>query len=301
MMKKKLAVGSWAYIFGPYAENPIDFQTVVETLSKMGFDAVSIAGFRPHVFVDDYNDTKKIKNLLTLLKKNRMLVADYSPDPCGLNPVIDPEPYIQRMERNIYFLERCGFPILRLDTACPPNLPEGVSYELAYVRTVDTFRHLASFAENHHVKVVWEFEPGFLFNKPSEIVSIVNDVNHPNFTILFDSCHAYMCSVVGARQLEGHEVLEGGVIEFLHMLAGKIGMVHLIDSDGTLHDDDTSTHAPFGTGKIDMKAVYRELMKPEIYTGEFISIDLCFWEDAWKVTQDCYDYIKEMQNEIANE
>lgn len=300
-MRKKLAVGSWAYMFGPYAQHPIDFETVVETLSDMGFDAVSIAGFSPHVFVDDYDNTKKINELLALLKKHQLLVADYSPDPCGENPVIEPEPYIQRMEKNILFLERCGFPMLRLDTACPPILPEGVSYELAYARTVDTFRHLAVFAENHHIKVVWEFEPGFLFNKPSEITAIVNEVDHPNFTVLFDTCHAYMCSVEGARQLGERETLAGGVMEFIHMLAGKIGMVHLIDSDGTLHDNDTSTHAPFGTGRIDMRSVYRELVKPEIYAGEFVSIDLCFWPDAWKVTQDCYDYVRKLQDEIENE
>ena len=295
--KKKLAIGSWAYIFGPYEQHPIDFKTVVETLHEIGFDAISIAGFRPHIFVDDYQSEEKIQGLLTLLRDNHLAAAEFSPDPHGLNPVVDPQPYLRRMEQNILFLERCGFPMLRLDTACPPVLPEGVSYELAYQRTVDTFRHLASFAAEHGVKVVWEFEPGFLFNKPSEIMAILRDVDHDNFTVLFDTCHAYMCSVVGARQLGEREVLQGGVIEFLHMLRGKIGMVHLIDSDGTLHDNDTSTHAPFGTGKIDMKAVYRELMRPEIYQGEFISIDLCFWPDAWDVTQKCYDYVRALMDQ----
>lgn len=300
-MKKKIAIGSWAYIFGPYADHPIDFETVAEIISKIGFDAVSIAGFRPHILADDYDNSKKIAELQAILKKNRLLAAEFSPDPCGLNPVLEPEPYIERMKRNILFLEKCGFTMLRLDTACPPALPEGVSYELAFERTVETFKRLSELAENHHVKVVWEFEPGFLFNKPSEILSVVKAVGHKNFTVLFDTCHAYMCAVVGARQLGEREILEGGVKELLHLLAGQIGMVHLIDSDGTLHDEDTSTHAPFGTGHIDMEQIYQELLKPEIYQGEFVSIDLCFWADAWKVTRQCYDYVKAMQDKYEPE
>ena len=67
-------------------------------------------------------------------------------------------------------------------------------------------------------------------------------VDHPNFLVMFDTCHAYMCGVVGARQLGKKETLPGGVVQFAHMLTGKIGAVHFIDSDGTLHD--TMKQAP---------------------------------------------------------
>ena len=278
---KKLAIGTWAYIFGPYESHPVDFETVVHTLSEIGFDAVSIAGFRPHILVDDYEGREKREQLLALLQNAGLAVAEFSPDPCGLNPVIDPAPYIERMKRNIRFLSQCGFPMLRLDTACPPILPENVSYQQAYDRTVETFRTLSDYAAAHDVQIVWEFEPGFLFNKPSEILSILQDV-------------------VGARQLGEQETLQGGVIEFMHMLQGRIGMVHLIDSDGTLHDDDTSTHAPFGTGLLDMDAIYQELLKPEIYSGDYISIDLCFWADAWDVTRRCYDYMRALQKKYGS-
>lgn len=292
---RKLAVGSWAYIFGPYEKEPIDFDTVIKTISEMGFDAVSIAGFRPHIMVDDYKTEEKQKELVEMLKSYNIEVAEYSPDPCGINPIVTPEPYIERMKQNILLLEACNFKMLRLDTGTAPILPEGISYELAYERTVYVFRELTLFAKEHGVKIVWEFEPGFMFNKPSEVVSILNDVNDDNFTILFDTCHAYMCSVIGARQIGEKETLKGGVEEFLDMLKGHIGMVHLIDSDGTLHDDDTSTHSPFGDGNIDMDSVYKKLMDPEIYNGEFISIDLCFWAKAWDVTKRCYDYVRELQ------
>ena len=62
-------------------------------------------------------------------------------------------------------------------------------------------------------------------------------VGHKNFGVLFDSCHAHMVGVVGARQMGEKETLPGGVVQFAHMLTGWIKHVHFIDSDETLHDD----------------------------------------------------------------
>ena len=75
-------------------------------------------------------------------------------------------------------------------------------------------------------------------------------------------------------------------------------LVHLIDSDGTLHDNDTSTHAPFGTGVLDIHEIYQKLLDPAYYEGELISIDLCFWPDAWNVTKDSYNYLRSLQLEL---
>jgi len=297
---KKLGIGSWAYTFGPYAKNPVDFVTVVERVAEIGFDTISIGGFRPHIFVDDYEAPAKRQEFLDLLVKHKLGIAEFSPDPAGLNPVVDPEPYIVRINRNVDFLSACGITMLRLDTVCPPVLPSGISYQQAWDRTVYTFKKIAEYAVKQNIKVVWEFEPGFIFNKPSEVVKMVNEVNLSNFTILFDCCHAYMCSVIGARQIGGKETLPGGVLEFARLLKGKIGMIHLIDSDGTLHDNDTSTHPPFGLGKLDMDAIYQELIKPEIYSGDYVSIDLCFWPDAWNVTKKCYDFVRGLQKKYES-
>lgn len=42
-----------------------------------------------------------------------------------------------------------------------------------------------------------------------------------------------ICGVVGARQPGEKDTLSGGVSEFLQKLEGRIGAIHLIDSDGT--------------------------------------------------------------------
>ena len=101
-------------------------------------------------------------------------------------------------------------------------------------------------------------------------------VDHPNFKVMFDSCHGHMCAVVGARQMGAKETLPGGVVQFIHMLTGKIGAVHFIDSDGTLHDNETSTHAPFGKGKLNFDEITRAFLDAG-YDDEWWPIDLCFW------------------------
>jgi sugar phosphate isomerase/epimerase len=111
-------------------------------------------------------------------------------------------------------------------------------------------------------------------------------VNDDNFGVQFDTCHGHMVAAVGARQPGKPEILEGGCLEFARKLHGKINHIHLIDSDGTLHDDETSTHAPFGAGVLDFDALLPELNKNTL-PHNWWTIDLCFWADAWDVTKEC--------------
>jgi sugar phosphate isomerase/epimerase len=70
------------------------------------------------------------------------------------------------------------------------------------------------------------------------------------------------------------------VEELIHLLGKRIGTVHLIDSDNSLHDQKTSTHAPFGQGVLNFDAILTAL-KDEGYPGPWWTIDFCFWPTAW--------------------
>jgi sugar phosphate isomerase/epimerase len=171
--------------------------------------------------------------------------------------------------------------VIRVDTLAEPPEPPGVPYGEAWKRAVEVFGDHAEIAERRGVLVAWEFEPGFMFNKPGEIVGLAAEVGHPNFKVMFDFCHANMCAAVGARQRPPKEILGGGAIELARKLAGRIGFVHLIDSDDTLHDGTTSTHAPFGQGVLDIEALARSMVAAG-YRGPWWTVDLCFWPEAWK-------------------
>ena len=75
------------------------------------------------------------------------------------------------------------------------------------------------------------------------------------------------------------------------MLKGKIGHLHVIDSDGTLHNDETSTHRPFGEGNIDFNEVLDAVVHDAGYQGEWFTIDLCFWPEAWDVTERAKEFL----------
>jgi sugar phosphate isomerase/epimerase len=169
-------------------------------------------------------------------------------------------------------------PALRVDSVVAPgSIPEGESQE-ASRRLAALWRECSEKAAASRVRVLWEFEPGFAFNKPSEVVDLYENVGHPNFHILFDTGHAYLCGVVGARQQGVSETLFGGVGAFLDRLAGRIGHIHLVDTDGTLYGEETSTHCLLGQGVINFATLAPKLKAvPGI---NWWCIDMSFREDT---------------------
>src|SRR5258707_1331480 len=82
----------------------------------------------------------------------------------------------------------------------------------------NVFHKCSKIAADHGMDICWEFEPGFLFNKPSEILQIVDGVRargNTNFGVLYDTCHAHMCAAIGANQTGEKELLPGGAMELL--------------------------------------------------------------------------------------
>jgi sugar phosphate isomerase/epimerase len=291
-MAKKLSIGGWAYAFGPYEANPIPFDTVVRRLGDLGFDGVEVAGFKPHIHPDDYpmkRDRDKIKTLVAVngLEISGMASLPGEPPGPGTDEGQLEDTYFKLFKKYLQLCLDIGSPALRVDTGGNPEEGiEGIDRKTVWNRIVSVWKRCAQLAEENGVKVVWEFEPEFMFNKPSEVAQLVEDVGHPNFKVMFDTSHAYTCSVMAARQPEPKETLKGGVAEFARMLKGKIGHFHLINSDGTLHDEKTSVHYPFDgpDGKIDFDEVIPAVVEDAGYTGNWFTIDLCFWPNAWEVT-----------------
>jgi len=295
-MTKLLSIGTWAYTFGPYESNPVPFDTVVKKLGELEYDGVEIGAFKPHIHPDDYPtdaDRQKVKKLVKDCGlRVSGLAADFWGDKGpGTDAAQENDYYLNLFKKNLELCTDLDAPAIRVDTVNGPDGVPGVDLATARKRIVSLWRTCAGLAQSEGVKLVWEFEPGFLFNKPSEVVSIVEEVNHPNFSVLFDTCHAYMCAVVASRQPGPKETLPGGVAEFARMLTGKIGHVHVIDSDGTLHGDETSTHRPFGEGKIDFDEALDAVVKDAGYQGEWFTVDLCFWPEAWEVTENAKNFL----------
>jgi sugar phosphate isomerase/epimerase len=289
-------MGSWAFSFGPYADDPVPFDKTVKRLSETGYDGVEICGFPPHITLDRYPDADSRAELVEFLGTNELGVSGYAADLTTVNPVTagHKQKYLELFERHVELCVDIGSPSIRVDSiAAPGSIPDN-EYKQAFERLANVWRDAASIAEKYGIRMVWEFEPGFAFNKPSEIVAMHDRVNHTNFNILFDTSHAYMCGIVGVRQHGHKETLGGGVREFLQMLKGRIGAIHLIDSDGTLHADETSTHRPFGEGFIDFQGLTPQLLSvPNI---DWWCIDLCFWPGSWDLVESSLEFVENLLN-----
>jgi len=298
----KLAIGTWAYMFGPYEKNPVPLDEVLATLGKLGFDGVELAGFTPHAHPDDYPTAGDRAALKQQIADSGLEIAGfaanlYANQPASNDPA-ERERYLDVFRTNVEFCADIGCPSIRIDTVSPPPLIHRATYGEAWGNLVGTWQRAADLAADAGLMVVWEFEPGFMFNKPSEVAKLPDDVGRGNFTVLFDTCHAHMCSVVAARQAEPKETLAGGAVEFAAMLRGKIGHIHLIDSDETLHGDETSTHAPFGTGVLDFDVLLPAILKAG-YTSPWWSIDLCFWPEAWEVTAQSKAFVDKLREKYG--
>ena len=298
-MNPKITIGSWAFAFGPFSNDPWDFSRILQYASNAGYDGVEINGFFPHPNPINYDSSVKRKNLRKEIESYNLGISGYAPDFTSAPPaIVEKEKYVDLVKKYVQFSKDIGTDILRVDTVSPPELLSETEYNERFSRLVSTWQASAEIATQEGMKIVWEFEPGFWLNKPSEVKRLVETIDHPAFQVLFDTSHAYMSGVIGARQTGEKEVLTGGIIEYAKMLEDYIGHFHLIDSDGTLHDEETSTHAEFGSGSVDFKAFFTEL-KPIITKLDWWCVDFCFNAEVEEWGKKAVPFIRDRIQEVG--
>ena len=275
----KLSFGSWAFAFGPYSKEPWSFHEVCSYLSKAGYDGVEINGFRPHPHPEDFDSDLKCEKLLQMISDFGLEISGYAPDFRNVPPSeVSNRDYLRDIELSRVFCERMGIQTLRVDSVTPPLELDKIEYEVRFDRMAKAFTGAAERLRQSGVKLVWEFEPGFWLNKPSEVLRMIESVQSDNFGILFDTSHAYT-SAAGRRQTGEKEILAGRAAEFATILAPHTTHLHLIDSVGELHNEETSEHLPFGTGLIDFDAVIENLGESATLL-DWWTVDFCFWPTA---------------------
>ena len=298
MTQPRISLGSWAFSFGPFEQAPWPFPRVLEFCAEAGYDGVEINGFRPHPHPDDYDTPTKCKDLVRQIEGHGLGISGYAPAFAGVPPSeVDSETYLRLFRKYLAFCEHCGISTLRVDTVSSPTpLPPG-EYETRVARLAETWRAATSEASKVGVTLVWEFEPGFWLNKPSEVLSVVEAIDHENFKLLFDTSHAYMGAVVGGRQTGEKETLVGGASEYASMLEDHIGHLHLIDSDGTLHNDETSTHTAFGEGFVDFEEVLT-MIRPVVSQLPWWCVDFCFNPQTPTKGKDAVPFVRDLIREV---
>ena len=190
---------------------------------------MELGGFNPHPGPDTCDTKAKRQELRKEVKDHGLEFSGLAADLWSqkLVSVDDSGPYIAAFAKNLFFAEDLGIDTIRVDTVEPVaevkklNLDAEGHLRAARRRASTCARKLAA---NRGIRICWEFEPGFPFNKPSEIIALVEavrDRGNPNFGVLYDTCHAHMCAAVGANQIGEKETLPGGEVELLHKLKGQ--------------------------------------------------------------------------------
>lgn len=297
-LKPRISLGSWAFSFGPFANNPWSFEAFCKYTADAGYDGVEINGFRPHPHPADYESRAKRMGLKRYLDDLGLGISGYAPDFHAVPPAVaSPDSYIAVVQSCLDFMADLDIKILRVDTVSPPVALDPVQYERRFEQLVTTWRKAAALCAQADVTVVWEYEPGFWLNKPSEVLRLVRQVEHPAFKILFDTTHSYMGAVVGARHTGEPELLAGGLAQYAQMLGPHIGHVHLMDSDGSLHDNETSTHTPFGQGHIDFPEVLQAL-HPALQNLQWWCLDFCFCPTTQRDALSAVSYVRALAQGI---
>ncbi len=311
-MSKRISIGSWAYTIGPWADHPVPFDTVCMRLKQLGFVGVELGAFPPHPNPGNPNgpddnwpgatpEKAQRNELRAQMKENGLEFSGMAANLWGekLINTDDQSKYISEFRKNSEFARDVGIRGIRVDCVQPPTIHRETDYQTAMDRVVRTWKTCCDIAADNGQHVSWEFEPGFAFNKPSDIVRIHEAVGKPNFGILYDTCHGQMVGVNGSRQ-EGEKETLPSQVEFIRMLDGRINHIHLIDSDNSCHkdangSDETSTHPPFGLGLLKFETILPELVTASRLPHDWWTIDLCFWPDAWGATESC----KKRADELA--
>jgi len=271
---------------------------VLKFIAEAGYEGVEINGFRPHPHPDDYDTAAKCKELVNEIEGYGLGISGYAPSFADVPPAeVDSETYLRVFRKSLVFCVNCGIGTLKIYTVSPPQALPPAEYEARFKRLTKTWHLAAKEADEMGVGVVWEFEPGFWLNKPSEVRRVVEAVDHENFKLLFDTSHAYMGAVIGARQTGNKELLSGGVAEYGRSLGTTIGHLHLIDSDGSLHNNETSTHVAFGQGNIDFTSVLAA-MKPVVSSLPWWCVDFCFNPQTPTAGRDAVPVVRRLMEEV---
>jgi sugar phosphate isomerase/epimerase len=292
-MAKRTSIGTWAYNVGPYGENPIPFEMVLEKLGELKFDGLELGGFNGYPNPQNHPTAEDRQRLKEQVGRHGLAFSGFAQDLWSehLLDTRDPSDYVRSFKANCDFAADLGIKGIRVDTVQPPTIHREADYDDLLKRLVSTWDACVGYAGDKGLYVCWEFEPGFAFNKPSDVQRVLERLQRDNFGVLYDTCHGQMVAVVGARQEGKKETLPGGQLELISRLSGRINHVHLIDSDNTCHkaadgSDETSAHPPFGEGVLDFDALVPALAKENV-GHDWWTVDLCFWPDAWDATARC--------------
>lgn len=291
-MEAKVCRGSWCLAFGFDPVPTLD--QVVKVLSAFEYDGIELAGFFDHATIERYPDQASRKKLAQwITDEHNLELVGYAPGPygdfgrlpwaTGSDEVVGE--YEKLFEDSLQFCVDVGIPSMRVDPGNFGPLERDADYDKAWDRVVTMFQRHAQRGREEGVLMLWELESGQIFVKPSEAVKLLDDVGDDNLKLMYDVGHVEACAVLAHNQVQPQERLAGGQLEFVEMMKGKIGHMHVCDTDSNTWMNAFGTHLGIGKGNVDFDALIPAVVDAG-YTSKWWSVDAIpmnadSWADTW--------------------
>jgi sugar phosphate isomerase/epimerase len=291
----RVSIGTWA--FGIFTGRPLPFDEMLDRVAALEFEGAELGAFAPHPDPGTCA-TKADRARLAESFASRGLELSAVATDFGSSSILgDPATYLAALDRNLAFCQDVGSLRLIVNTLDPPEAVTEIGEAAAMGRLLGTWREAAARAEAAGVTLVFEFEPCWALNEPEQVITIAHELAGPGFGVLYDTAHAHIVSTVGVAG-RPNKTLPGGQVELLRRLAGTIAHVHLLDSDGSIHEGESSTerttvHTPFGRGNVDFDQVIPALVRAR-GNVDWWTVDLCFWPDPWAEAEASKRFVDEL-------
>lgn len=244
----RMAVGSWAWVFGPYADHPAPLREVARVVAALGYDGLELTG-RPHAHPDDFPTAEQRRGLARLLAVEGIAVASLGGPVGGGSPLgVEPAQYLASVRRYLEFCVDAGIDALRVSSGRPAGQPE----EECFARLIEVWNAAAGAAAAAGVRLLWEFEPNQFASRPQDVRRVLDGVDRPNFQVIFDLSHAHIVAVA-------QRGLPDGVPGFIRLLGERIGRLHLADTEGVVDARGGSIRRQLGEGAVDFDAAVTAL------------------------------------------
>ena len=253
-MAKRISIGIVGLHHRPLRhQSRSPFDTVCDKLKELGFDGVELGAFPPHPNPGNPNgpdervarrDAREVAARRTGGQDGRQgpRLQRHRRQPLGreADQHRRPDQVHRRVPQELANSPRTSAFRAFASIACsrPPSIARSTTTP-RWSASCDTWKTCCDIAADNGQYVTWEFEPGFAFNKPSDIVRIHDARRQAE---LRPACTTPATgrwwASIGARQ-EGEKEVFANQVEFIRMLDGRINHIHLIDSDNTCHKDAT--------------------------------------------------------------
>lgn len=330
-LEKKISLGLWVD-----PGNSLD--VAAQKAQKMGYDAVEIHGFGPKCdpFLfggksepDGSIDLGATRELAGKIADLGLVVSGFAGNfhPGGMTMTTDRgmDQYFELFKKFADYAKEMGTNIIRVDGIEAASKIVGGNELDIIDRMGKTWAKCADYAQKQGQYIAMEFEPEFLGSRPSQIVAISNAVRKyaspeankaKTSGVLYDTCHGETVAIEGHKQFSYYGQLtedaretfrsQEGFITYLVMNGVNILHLHVIGSDGSLHDNKTSAHVPIFAKKgewtepgqdaedrLQYDSLLPHLLANTDFTQNILTVDTCFRTQGMEEARVCLPHMRQ--------